>query len=112
MKGTVERSLSLEVLTHLQSLVAEDEQKPMADNLHGISPKRVKSVRLLSEFQKHEEGVVRVCRHRIALYLPSGVNKADARDRIVTHRLKPRKLKSAVGARRVECFSKSWIGGE
>ena len=56
VKGTVERSLSLEVLTHLQSLVAEDEQKPMADNLHGISPKRVKSVRLLSEFQKHEEG--------------------------------------------------------
>ena len=55
-KGTVERSLSLEVLTHLQNLVAEDEQKPMADNLHGISPKRVKSVRLLSEFQKLEEG--------------------------------------------------------
>ena len=51
----VERSLSLEVLTHLQTLVAEDEQKPMADNLHGISPKRMKSVRLLSEFQNQEE---------------------------------------------------------
>jgi protein phosphatase PTC2/3 len=54
-KKSVERSLSLEVLNHLQTLVAEDEQKPMADNLHGISPKRVHSVRLLTEFQNQQE---------------------------------------------------------